>query len=164
MASLERNPCGLSTRATLPLLGHSGAKVADAKRPAGQMGHLEKGCLMNSRSVGSRSQNQSPGATDHRLEETAWFMCNKTKRSPGKDKRSRASREEWAWAANLPTSFRETGDLHPEHGTTRTRNRRAILGTRKVLLASRTTSKLHRQSLSFEVTAIYRQLVSKSRS
>jgi hypothetical protein len=83
----------------------------------------------------------------------AWMMQKRGK-SPGQEKRSRASREEWAWAANLPTSFRETGDLHPEHGTPGTRNRRAILGTRKVLLASRTTSKLHCQSLAFEVTAM----------
>jgi hypothetical protein len=90
-----------------------------------------------------------------------WYGWQNRGKRPGQAKRSRASRKEWTWAANLPTSFRETGDLHPEHGTTGTRNRRAILGTRKVLLASRTTSKLHCQSLAFEVTAICSRVVSK---
>lgn len=85
-------------------------------------------------------------------------------RSPRKDGRSGASREERAWAANLPTSFRKTGDLHPEHGSTGTRNRRTICRTRKVFLASRPASKLHCQSLAFEVTAICSRVVSKFKS
>lgn len=68
---------------------------------------------------------------------------------------SGVSRREWAWAANLPTCFRKSGDLHPEHGTARTRSSGSVWRTtREVLLAPGTTSKLHRQSLALEVTAI----------
>lgn len=66
------------------------------------------------------------------------------------------AREEWAWAANLPTSFWETGDLHPELGTAWTRSRWAIWWTWEILLASGSTRKLHSQSFTFEIAAICR--------
>ena len=68
--------------------------------------------------------------------------------------RSKGSRRGWAWAANLPTCFWKTRDLHPEHGATGTRSSGAIRGTGEGLLASGTPSKLYSQALTLEVTAI----------
>lgn len=76
--------------------------------------------------------------------------------------RSRVSKRGYRWAANLPTCFWETGYLHPEHGTAWTRSGRAVRwGAREVLLAPRTTSKLHGQPLTLEVTAICRSVSSQ---
>lgn len=68
---------------------------------------------------------------------------------------SRESGVERTWFANLPTCFRKTGDLHPEHGAARTRSSGAIWWPRKSLLASGTTSKLYCQSLTLKITAIW---------
>lgn len=68
---------------------------------------------------------------------------------------SRVSKRGGGWAANLPTCLWKTGDLHPEHGAAWARSNRAVRwSTGEVLLAARTTSKLHGQSLTFEITAI----------
>lgn len=68
--------------------------------------------------------------------------------------KSGESNGECVWAANLPTCFWETGNLHPEHGTAWTRSSGAVRRAGEVLLAPGTTSKLHCQSLTLEITAI----------
>lgn len=57
-------------------------------------------------------------------------------------------------AANLPTCFWKTGNLHAEHSATWTRERVAVRRSREGFLATRPARKLNGESLAFEVTAV----------
>ena len=79
------------------------------------------------------------------------------KHGPGK-----IFQEGMGWAANLPTCFWKSRNLHPEHGAAWARSSGAVRGTRKILLAPRATSKLHSQSLAFEITPVCRNFSEQS--
>lgn len=88
MASLERSPCGLSTRATLPLLGHLEQKLQMPRDRQGRWDTRE-GCFINSRSMGSSSQTNHPEKRiiDWKKRHGSCEKKKKQEKSPGKYKR-----------------------------------------------------------------------------
>ena len=71
-----------------------------------------------------------------------------------KQKRSRDSCKKRAWVANLPTCFRKARNHHAEDAATWARHTGAIHWAHEVFLTTRSTSELHGESFTLEVTAI----------